>query len=73
MKVIDIKVKDLAKLFLVYGEQLTKPSRRTKNTDVIINIKDYDESMDVKLHFLGDGNISIVKEDKCGNTINSQL
>lgn len=65
MKTINIKTKDLAKLFLVYGEELAKPSRKLENTDVVINIEDYDDNLKVNLHFLGNGKIEMTKRKKC--------
>lgn len=71
MKIINIKTKDLAKLFLMYGEILRKPINKKKDTDIKINIEDYDDNLDVNLEFIGNGIIEITKRDKDGDNNNS--
>lgn len=63
--IINIKVKDLAKLFLIYGEQLRKPIGDKKtNTKVVV------EDSEFEVEFISEG-IKINKREKDGNHINS--
>lgn len=64
--IINIKVKDLAKLFLVHGEQLRKPFYGDKKTNTKVVVEDGG----FEVEFINEG-IKINKRENDGNHINS--
>lgn len=61
--------KDLAKLFLIYGDQLTKPGMN--GVGVTVNIPDYDDNHIVEMKFGRNGETEIIKKEKYGSSVNS--
>jgi hypothetical protein len=60
----DIKLKDVAKLLLEYGQQLRKPTGKEKLKDYSFTIKDYDKEYHAEIEFKGDGQIRLTKRKK---------